>query len=299
MQYTIIPRKTPIGKALLSMLYPQHYNITARTAHIQHTNITLTVPRVCQNCATSHIRYGSNARYVPTIYTCISRNNSFAHQTWQFNTILRRSLPSHITVRTVRMLFTLLFALYEAYLRKTLWEMCASVQIIPHILPIITTPFTDCMHKHITNEYAEAISTLLTHSMNTVHYYCPHCTPQYSTVRNVPISIRILRPLHHSLFYSTQCSHQHPSTAHTAPLNIPLCAVYLSESKYYAHCTTQCSTVRNVPISIRILGQLHYSVLHCGQCTHQHPSVAHSPHLRTALCAMYPTAFKYCPHCTH
>ena len=72
------------------------------------------------------------------------------------------------------------------------------MQIIPHILPVITTPFS--------NEYAEAISTLLTHCMNTVHHYCAHCTPQYSSVRNVPISNRILRPLHHSIFNCAQCT---------------------------------------------------------------------------------------------
>ena len=79
--------------------------------------------------------------------------------------------------------------------------------------------------KHITKDYTEAISTLLTHCMNTVHYYCAHCTPQYSTERTVPISMRILRPLHHSILHCAQRTHQHHNTAHTAPLSTPLRAM--------------------------------------------------------------------------
>lgn len=142
MQNPTIPRNIPIGKTLL---YPQHY-ITAGSAHthIQHTNFMLTVARVCQTFASSTIVDGSNEHYVPINYTCISRNNSFAYQMWQFNMILLKSLPIHITVRTVRMQFTLLYALYEAYLGKILWALCATVHIIPYILPISTTTFTHC-----------------------------------------------------------------------------------------------------------------------------------------------------------
>ena len=119
--------------------------------------------------------------------------------------------------------------------------------------------------------------------MNTVHHYCAHCTPQYSTVRNVPISTRIQRPLHHSVLHCAQytisihvlrtlhaselhcaqLTHQHPNIAHTAPVNTPLYAIYPSASKYSAHCNPQYCSVRTVPISMQIVSLFHASELHC------------------------------------
>lgn len=196
--------------------------------------------------------------------------------------------------------------------------MCASAQIIPHILPIITRPLTTVRIKHITNEYTEAISTLYTYCMNTVYHYCAHCNPQYSTVRNVPISIRILLPMKHSILHCAkytisihvlrtlhaselhckQCTHQHQNIAHTVPINTPLCAMYPSVSKYCAHCNPQYCSVRTVPISRQILSPLHASELHCAKCTHKNQNIANTAPLSTPLCAMFPSASPYCAHCT-
>jgi len=136
------------------------------------------------------------ARAVPTNYTCISRNNSFCapnvtlqHDSTHVTTITHYSSHCtnaiHTTVRTLRGIFA------QNFVR----DVCINANV-PHILPIIITPFT--------NEYTEAISTLLTHCMNAVHRYCAHSTPQYSTVRHVPISTRILRPPHHSILHCAQ-----------------------------------------------------------------------------------------------
>ena len=244
---------------------------------------------MCQSCAFAPIGYGSKTRYVPTNYTCISRNNSFAHQTWHCKTILRTSLPSYIIVHTVRMQFTLLCPLYETYLRKILWEMCASMQINPHILPIITTPFIHCTYK------AYCWWTYRSHRYTTYPLY------EYSTP--------LLRTLYTSIFYCAQCTHQHSNTAPTAPLSTPLCAIYHQHpciahtprlrtalcainppaSKYCAHCTRQYSTVRNIPISIQIQRPLQPPVLQCAHSTHQYANSEPIPRLRTALCEiMYP-----------
>jgi hypothetical protein len=108
----------------------------------------------------------------------------------------------------------------------------------------------------------------------SVSKYCAHCNSQYSTGLSVTSSIQILRTLHPLILHWAQCTHQYPNIAHSATLNTPLGAMYTSVSKYCAGCAPQYSTVRNVPISIQILRPLRPSVLHCPQCSRQHPPTA-------------------------
>ena len=170
----------------------------------------------------------------------------------------------------------------------------------------------------------------------SVSKYCAHCSSQYCSVRTVPISRQIVSQLHTSEIHCAKCTYKNPNIVNTAPLNIPLCAAYLSASKYCghftpqyctvhnlpirmgilrplhhstplcamfpsaspycAHCTPQYSTVRNVPISIPLLRPLHHSIIHCAQCSHQHPPTAPTAPLNTPLCAMFPSAFPCCAH---
>ena len=196
--------------------------------------------------------YGSNARYVSTNYTCISRNNIFCapnvtvqHDSTHVTTITHYFLHCtnaiHNTVRTLRGI------LAQNFVR----DVCISANYSSLFTHNYYAIYPHVRIKHITNEYTEGISTLLTHSMNTVHHYCAHCTPKYSTVHNVPISIRILRPLHHSILH---------------------CAQYT--------------------ISIQVLRTLQPSILHCAQCTHQYPNTVPTVALNTAVCAQYPSVGK-------
>jgi hypothetical protein len=123
--------------------------------------------------------------------------------------------------------------------------------------------------------------------------YCAHCTTQYFTVRNILIRIQVLSTIHASERHCAHRTHEHLNIAHTAPINTPLCAMFPSICEYCAHCITHYCTVRNVPISIQILRTLHPSILHCAQCSHQHPPTA--PNARTRIRFLLHTA----PTVTH
>lgn len=127
---------------------------------------------------------------------------------------------------------------------------------------------------------------------------CAQSTPQNCTVRNVPNSIQILPTLHPLILHCAQCSHQYPNIVLTAPINTPLCIVYLSVFKYCAHCNPQYCIVCTVPTSMQIVSPLHASELYCAKCTHKNPNIAKTAPLNTALSAVYLLASKYCAHFT-
>jgi len=122
----------------------------------------------------------------------------------------------------------------------------------------------------------------------SVSKYCVHCTRQYFTARNVPISIQIQRPLKPSVLQCAHSTHQYANIAHIPLFRTALCAMNPSVSKYCAHCTRQYFTARNVPISIQIQRPLKPSVKQCAHITHQYANTESTPRLRTALCEMYP-----------
>jgi hypothetical protein len=164
-------------------------------------------------------------------------------------------------------------------------------------------------HQHPSIEHTPSLRTALCAMYLSVSKYCAHCNHQYYSVRTVPISMQIVRNLHASEQYCAKSTHKKPNTANTAPLNTPLCAVYgtyqhrntaptaplntalcamvQSVCEHCAHCITQYCTVRNVPISMRILRSLYHSILHCAQCSNQYANTAPTVSLNTALCAMF------------
>jgi len=137
---------------------------------------------------------------------------------------------------------------------------CAQYTISIQVLRILQASelhFAQCAHQHPNIALTAAINTLLCAMYPSVSKYCAHCNPQYYSVRTVLISMQIVNKLHTSELQCAKYTHKKPNIANTAPLNTPLCTVYLSAFKYCAHCNPEYSTVRNVPISIPILRPLH------------------------------------------